>query len=223
MTSNSSFLSFFAMFSRFFAFSLLAASSPICAVFTDEAVESSKIFGLSVVTAVTYGVLNDQVTARLSPEFFSKFLLKQRPDSWNGFLLGGVENTLEKTNSPTVVGLIWGVASTWWMGALLSVPLIAATRSGSWPKLGASNLVAPAMVALGGMGVASAVSGLAGYCWAARSAEAKKRDIYDVSETDVPLEKLDALVAVSHAHTAAYVSGVATGLGLVAYALIKRH
>lgn len=60
---------------------------------------------LSVLAAVVYGILHDQITARICVEYFT---------------IGHAR--LIDSDSPTVLGLFWGVVATWWVGLPLSVP-----------------------------------------------------------------------------------------------------
>lgn len=62
--------------------------------------------------------MHDQITARLCVEYFT---------------IG--HPRLIESDSPTVLGLFWGVVGTWWVGAGLGVMLAAASRVGRWPKL----------------------------------------------------------------------------------------
>jgi len=134
-----------------------------------DALEYAKICALATGGAITYGILNDQVTARLSPEYFSKGFHFVMRDRWKGPVMGRCKRVLENTQSPTVVGIVWGTVATWWMGALLSVPVMLSARAGSWPQLGAKDLLLPTGVALAGMGAASLIAGVRGYTWAKKT------------------------------------------------------
>lgn len=105
-----------------------------------------KIVLLCVFAAISYGIVHDEITAHLSVEYFSVFHPPVLP-----------------TNSPTLLGLGWGVIATWWVGAFLGVLLAIAARSGSRPKLAAIDLVSPIAKLLLVMAVSAALSGLAGY------------------------------------------------------------
>ena len=65
-----------------------------------------RIIGLCVLAAVLYGVAHDQVTARVCVEYFT---------------IG--HPRILATESPTVLGLAWGVIATWWVGLVLGAPL----------------------------------------------------------------------------------------------------
>jgi len=67
--------------------------------------EMVKIVLLCIVSAVVYGILHDQVTARACVEYFT---IGHPP--------------VFKTDSPTLLALGWGVIATWWVGLLLGIP-----------------------------------------------------------------------------------------------------
>src|SRR5580658_2275818 len=88
--------------------------------------EAVKIALTCVTAAVLYGIVHDQFTARICIEYFTLF----HPPIFH-------------TQSPTLLGIGWGVVATWWVGAFFSVPMILAARAGSRPPLGASELLPP--------------------------------------------------------------------------------
>ncbi|MCI0343314.1 MAG: hypothetical protein L0216_19580 [Planctomycetales bacterium] len=108
-------------------------------------VESAKIVALSVAAAVAYGILHDQVTARVCVEYFT---IGHPP------VFG--------TEDPTLLGIGWGIIATWWVGLLLGVPLAACARAGQRPKLAARDLARPIVSLLVVMGSLALLGGLAG-------------------------------------------------------------
>lgn len=78
----------------------------------------SGIILFSIGAAITYGIIHDQITARVCIEYFTI-----------------AHPRLIHAESPTVLGLFWGVVATWWVGLGLGLPLALASRIGSWPKL----------------------------------------------------------------------------------------
>src|SRR3954465_1193790 len=93
-----------------------------------------RIVLLSILAAVVYGIVHDQVTARICVEYFTV----GHPPVFN-------------TESPTLLGLGWGVIATWWVGLILGVPLAIAARAGRRPKRSAAGLVPRILVLLGCM------------------------------------------------------------------------
>src|SRR5436190_15791404 len=94
--------------------------------------QAAAIVGLCVLSAVVYGVLHDQVTARICVEFFTV----------------GHPRVFD-TDSPTLLGLGWGVLSTWWVGLILGGGLALAARAGERPKRDAWSLARPVATLFG--------------------------------------------------------------------------
>ena len=104
------------------------------------------IIVLCIGSAVLYGILHDQVTARVCIEYFT---IGHPP--------------ILATKSPTLLGIGWGVIATWWVGLLLGVPLAVAARVGREPKISVQSLVRPLIGLLIVMGVCATLAGIAGY------------------------------------------------------------
>jgi hypothetical protein len=85
--------------------------------------QSLAIIGLSIAAAIVYGILHDQVTARVCVEYFT---IGHPP--------------VFPTADPTLLGLGWGALATWWVGLLLGVLLAVVSRGGSRPKRNAVSL-----------------------------------------------------------------------------------
>ncbi len=91
-----------------------------------SSMESLKIILLCIMATIVYGILHDQVTARVCVEYFT---IGHPP--------------VFHTESPTVLAFGWGMIATWWMGLILSIPAVLASRVGSWPKFKAVDLLRP--------------------------------------------------------------------------------
>jgi hypothetical protein len=113
--------------------------------------ETIRIFLLCVLAAAIYGIVHDQVTARICVEYFT---------------IG--HPRLIESESPTALGLLWGVIATWWAGAIVGVGLALAARLGGRPKVSSGRLIVPLARLLIAMGVLAAVAGCSGYFAAAR-------------------------------------------------------
>src|SRR4051812_1038027 len=94
------------------------------------------IVALCVCLAVAYGIIHDQITARICVEYFTI----GHPPVFN-------------TSSPTLLGLGWGVIATWWVGLILGVPLALVSRLGPWPKKTVTSLIRPMLKLLMTMAV----------------------------------------------------------------------
>ena len=101
---------------------------------------------MCILCAVTYGVLHDQVTARVCVEYFT---IGHAP--------------IFPTEDPTLLGLGWGVIATWWVGFLLGVPLAFAARAGNRPKRDVASLLRPVVWLLAGMAACALIAGVVGW------------------------------------------------------------
>lgn len=61
--------------------------------------EFLKIVALCISASVLYGIVHDQITARICVEYFTVF-----------------HPPVFATTSPTLLGFGWGVIATWWAG-----------------------------------------------------------------------------------------------------------
>jgi hypothetical protein len=149
------------------------------------------IIALCILAAVVYGILHDQVTARVCVEYFT---IGHPP-------IFGTEN-------PTLLGIGWGIRATWWVGAILGVMLALAARAGGRPKLSVRSLVRPVFQLLVVLGVIASVAGGLGWILA------RSNVVFLVGPmvTEVPHEKHAAFLANLWAHSASYLFGFLGGL-----------
>lgn len=108
--------------------------------------ESLKIVAFGLFAAVAYGVIHDQVTARICVEYFT---IGHPP--------------LIPTTSPTLLALAWGVVATWWVGLPLGAILAVAARGGRRPKLSAAQTRPYVLYLLAVVGALAFISGLLAY------------------------------------------------------------
>jgi hypothetical protein len=108
--------------------------------------EALKIAFTCVMAAVIYGIVHDQFTARICLEYFTVF----HPPIFH-------------TQSPTLLGIGWGIVATWWVGAFFAVPMILAARAGRRPPLSAAELLPSIAFLLAFMAAAAVLSGITGY------------------------------------------------------------
>ncbi len=164
--------------------------------------ESLKIILLCIVAAIVYGVLHDQVTARVCVEYFTS----GHPPVFH-------------TDLPTLLAFGWGVMATWWLGLILSIPTVLASRVGSWPKLKAADLLRPIACLLIVMACASLVAGIAGYF----VAKAGGVRLFGTIASRVPAMKHVAFLADLWAHSAAYGVGFFGGLVICGWIIFRRR
>lgn len=147
----------------------------------------------SVVAAITYGIIHDQVTARVCVEYFT---------------IG--HPRLIDSDSPTVLGLFWGVVATWWVGLPLGIGLAIAARAGRRPKLTCSQLIRPIAQLMCGMFAVATLAGVIGSFTC--SAGIFYLDARLASR--VPEDKHIAFLTAGWAHSASYLAGLIGGIVL---------
>jgi hypothetical protein len=109
-----------------------------------EILECSKIFAACIAAASLYGVAQDQITYRHCPEYFTQGFHRRMMNRWNGPVLGTAKQLFDNNpDNPTLRASIWGVIASWWMGALIGIPVTLACRVGPWKKIGYKDLVKP--------------------------------------------------------------------------------
>ncbi len=81
---------------------------------------------LAVLSAVLYGILNDQITLTISPEYFTVFKRQQFGPLLQAF---GLEHAPVR-----VEALVVGTAATWWFGCFLGMILGVVSTAGRAPR-----------------------------------------------------------------------------------------
>lgn len=160
------------------------------------------IVALCVIAAVIYGVVHDQITARICVEYFT---IGHPP------VFG--------TDDPTLLGLGWGVIATWWVGLILGVPLALCCRVGSSPKLTAAMLVRPLAALLAVMAIVALAAGVVGHTLATRGSVW----LLEPLASSVPGDRQVAFLTDLWAHSASYLAGLLGGIVLCVYVLIRRR
>ena len=164
--------------------------------------EAVKIVLLCIASAIVYGILHDQVTARVCVEYFT---IGHPPVFY--------------TDSPTLLAFGWGVIATWWVGLLLGIPLALVSRLGSGPKFDAAHLIRPLCILLLVMFCVSLVAGLVGYFVASQGGVW----LLEPLRSRVPAEKHLAFLADLWAHLAAYSVSVLGGITICRWVFSKRR
>jgi hypothetical protein len=149
---------------------------------------------LCIAAAITYGVLHDQITARICVEYFT---IGHPP--------------VFDTDSPTLLGLGWGVIATWWVGAILGVPLALAARAAPAPNRTARSLLRPIARLLALMAASALLFGLLGYLLAGSGVV----NLVGPLAARVPRHKHTAFIADLWAHSASYGMGFFGGIAIV--------
>jgi hypothetical protein len=164
--------------------------------------ETIKIILMGIAAAIIYGILHDQVTARVCVEYFT---IGHAP--------------IFHTDDPTLLGLGWGVIATWWVGLPLGVLLAAAARVGSLPKTDARDLLKPVGVMMACCGLAALTAGVIGYLMANAGAVT----LYPWLAARIPPARHALFLADLFAHTASYGGGFVGGLMLCIWVVMRRY
>lgn len=157
---------------------------------------SLKIVGLCVLFCVVYGVLHDQVTARVCIEYFT---------------IGHVPVLPPEYETPTNLAFAWGVIATWWVGVLLGIPLAVACRAGGLPKRSVGSLVRPLLVLAGCSAALATTAGLIGWTLARQDAVV----LLEPMASRVPEDRQVAFLTDLWAHSASYLSGFMGAIVLI--------
>ncbi len=115
--------------------------------------------GLVIGASALYGILHDQVTARICLEYFSRGFHQNNVAAWPSTgILGTAKRILQTTQSPTVTACIWGPIATFGVGVLSGALLSFASRFGEKNKYTAKKLIIPVMTVMTVTGVCSALA-----------------------------------------------------------------
>jgi hypothetical protein len=154
---------------------------------------------LCIFAAVTYGIIHDQVTARICVEYFTV-----------------AHPRIIDSESPTLLGIAWGVVATWWVGLGLGIVLALSARVGRWPKRDARDLISPIVILLCVMAIYACFWG-----WLMPEIAAPlQRGTFWGGR--IPAEKYRAFLICSGAHGASYEAGFWGGLAVCAWTIWRR-
>jgi hypothetical protein len=160
------------------------------------AVEFIKIVLACTLAAILYGIVHDQVTARICLEYFTVF-----------------HPPVFLTRSPTLLAFGWGTIATWWAGAIVGILIAVAARFGARAQLSARDLWPLILSLMAFMAICALAFGVIGYFKGVMPAE-----IY----TMLPVSMHRRFLADWWAHSASYASGFLGGLILCAIIVVKR-
>ena len=158
-------------------------------------VEPARIILLAIGAAVAYGIVHDQITIRVCPEYFTV----AHPHILN-------------TDSLTLIALGWGVVATWWGGLAAGILFAIAARAGSPEKFTSRHFVRPALLLLLVMAVCATVAGFIGH-WLSGTGQIPSVQAWG---SMLPVEKQPGFMADLFAHALSYLVG---GVGSVTIAL----
>jgi len=157
--------------------------------------KSLSIIGMSILACVIYGILHDQITARLCVEYFTIF---------HAPVFG--------TDDPTLLGIGWGILAAWWVGLILGVPLAIVARGGKLPKRVPAELVRPMTTLMAVAASVATIAGIVGFI------AASKGWIWMAEPwaSRIPPERHVLFLTDLWAHNASYGVGFIGGLVIIA-------
>jgi hypothetical protein len=152
--------------------------------------ERVQIILLSIVAACFYGVVHDQITARICIEYFTV-----------------AHPPLFHTTSPTLLALCWGVAATAGIGAILGVVLAWVSQSKGKDPSPVTQIGRSILLLLITMGASAFIAGMAGYQLSTRGLVSIPSPLAVV----IPAHQHDYFMAVWFAHCTSYLIGLGGG------------
>lgn len=147
-----------------------------------------------VAAAIGYGIIHDQITARVCVEYLT---IGHPP--------------VFQTDDPTMLGLGWGIIATWWVGLILGCGLALAARAGSRPPRPVRSLARPVLQLLTVMALFALGAGITGY----ELANAGLVGLLEPMASQVPRDRHVLFLADLWAHTASYGVGLIGGINVM--------
>jgi hypothetical protein len=164
-------------------------------------IASLKFLLYCIAVAIVYGILHDQVTARVCVEYFT---------------IG--HPIIIDTDSPTILALLWGVVATWWGGLIIGLLLIANAYIGPWPSYPVRKLYRPVATIMLIATPIALCAGIAGYLLA----ESGQFSIPGHYASLIPPERHSRFAADLWAHNASYAVAFLGGMGLAMWVVVRR-
>ncbi len=156
-----------------------------------------------VLAAVLYGIVHDQVTIRICPEYFTI----AHPHILN-------------TQSLTLLALAWGVIATWWVGLPLGIMIGLAARVGGLPKIEprlAWRWMMCLLVVMGGLAMI-----VGGTVWALElGGKLSEHSVWLAERIEQRMH--DRFVAAYSMHLSSYAIGSFGGVVLAVRAIVWRY
>ena len=152
-----------------------------------------RLISICTLAAMAYGILHDQITARICLEYFT---IAHPP--------------LFHTTSTTRLAVYWGAAATAGIGLVFGALLALVSQSAGSPPSPAGQLIPRIGRLLAAMGISAWVAGCAGFYLSQRALIPFPTALAEV----IPAPRHDRFIAVWFAHLASYLVGF-TGSALL--------
>lgn len=157
---------------------------------------------LGLVAIVGYAMLQDQVSARLCPEYFTV-----------------LHPPIPGLTDPTLLGVCWGFLGGWWGGVLIGYVAGLLATLGPRPKLAPRELVRPLAVLVGVITTATALTGVSVWVHAGMLGMTLDADMPRV----VPVERHRVLFTVACYHFVGYASATVGGVTVCVWVSLERR
>jgi Na+(H+)/acetate symporter ActP len=148
---------------------------------------NAKIIVMAVCAVAVYGVVHDQCTVRLCPEYFT---IAHPP--------------LFPVSSPTLLGVCWGLASTFWVGLGLGFLLALVSQSPGTDPVPLARLGRWMLELIVVTAIAAMLAAVVGFELSRHGRVSIQNDLYDL----IPVGHRHRFMAVWFAHGASYLVGV---------------
>jgi hypothetical protein len=163
--------------------------------------KKTQVILLSLLAAITYGILHDQITAHLCVEYFT---IAHPP--------------LFHTESPTLLAFCWGIIATAGLGAVLGAILAEVSQSANLPPYPLPRLCRSLLLLLAIMALSAFLAGLLGF---ELSAHGILHLPHPFSQL-IPPARHARFMAVWFAHIASYLTALAGATFLILRIWIQR-
>ena len=153
-----------------------------------------RIVLMGLAAMVGYAMLQDQISARLCPEYFTV-----------------LHPPIPNLTDPTLLGISWGFLGAWWGGILLGFVLGLVATVGRRPPLAPRELVRPMLVLVGVLAGVTALTGFTVWHHAGLLGVSLDSGMTQM----VPPERHRGLLTVACYHLTAYVTAAVGGVVVV--------
>jgi hypothetical protein len=156
---------------------------------------------MGLVALVGYAMLQDQVSARLCPEYFTV-----------------LHPPIPELTDLTILGISWGFLGAWWGGIVLGLVMSLVATLGPRPSPAPRELVCPLCVLVGVLALVTALTGFTVWRHAHLLGVALDSPMAEM----VPRERHRELLTVACYHLSAYVTATVGGVVLCMWVWAER-
>jgi hypothetical protein len=159
---------------------------------------------LGLIGAIGYGIVHDQITVRICPEYLTE---------WHP--------TIIASSDPTIVALAWGVFATWWFGLILGAGLALFATVGPWSPAPWPWIVRSVIGIFGIAALSATVAGLIVSLGGFEANQAFFGPIFPPEDS----AKWKAMLVVATIHTTSYIAAASSAgvAGIILLALRWRQ